>query len=148
MEEENFIFEDQHSMRLTHYVMAERLMQVEAHKIIEEYKANATHETLAFILEGGFKFLLDNFFGNGVGTATFQTHYITGKIVLLAERNNCTLESLTLKDIQNIVPNADIKILDVLNVNYSLSKRKSYGGTSPENVLSAIKRAKQRFLKD
>ena len=77
-----------------------------------------------------------------------DAHHITGKIVLLAERNNCTLESLTLKDIQNIVPNADIKILDVLNVNNSLSKRKSYGGTSPENVLSAIKRAKQRFLKD
>ena len=55
MEEDNFIFEDQHAMRLTHYVMAERLMQVEAHKIIEEWKANATHETLAFILEGGFK---------------------------------------------------------------------------------------------
>ena len=77
-----------------------------------------------------------------------DAHHITGKIVLLAERNNCTLESLTLKDIQNIVPNADIKILDVLNVNNSLSKRNSYGGTSPENVLSAIKRAKQRFLKD
>jgi hypothetical protein len=55
MEEDNFIFEDQHAMRLTHYVMAERLMQIEAHKIIEEYKDNATHETLAFILEGGFK---------------------------------------------------------------------------------------------
>tara|TARA_A100001011_G_C13698138_1_gene590360 strand:- start:128 stop:484 length:357 start_codon:yes stop_codon:yes gene_type:complete len=55
MEEEKFIFEDQHAMRLTHYVMAERCMQVEAHKIIEEWKANATHETLAFILEGGFK---------------------------------------------------------------------------------------------
>mgnify|MGYP001401971323 FL=1 len=77
-----------------------------------------------------------------------DAHHITGKIVLLAERNNSTLESLTLKDIQNIVPNADIKILDVLNVNNSLSKRKSYGGTSPENVLSAVKRAKQRFLKD
>ena len=51
MEEEKFIFEDQHAMRLTHYVMAERLMQVEAYKIIEEWKANGTHETLAFILE-------------------------------------------------------------------------------------------------
>ena len=77
-----------------------------------------------------------------------DAHHITGKIVLLAERKNSTLENLTLKDIQNIVPNADIKILDVLNINNSLSKRKSYGGTSPENVLSAIKRAKQRFLKD
>ena len=77
-----------------------------------------------------------------------DAHHITGKLVLLAERKNSTLENLTLKDIQNILPNADIKILDVLNVNNSLSKRKSYGGTSPENVLSAIKRAKQRFLKD
>ena len=33
------------------------------------------------ILEGSFKFLLDNFFGNGVGVATFQTHYITGRSV-------------------------------------------------------------------
>ena len=32
---EEFIFEDQRSMRLTHYVMAERLMQVEAYKIMK-----------------------------------------------------------------------------------------------------------------
>ncbi len=37
---EEFIFEDQRSMRLTHYVMAERLMQVEAYKIMEEYRSN------------------------------------------------------------------------------------------------------------
>jgi len=40
------------------------------------------------ILEGGFKFLLDNFFGNGVGTATFQTHYITGKSVVVGPNLN------------------------------------------------------------
>ena len=55
MQEENFIFEDQHAMRLTHTVMAERLMQVEAYKIIEEVNQGASHETLAHILEGGFK---------------------------------------------------------------------------------------------
>ena len=55
MEEEKFIFEDQHAMRLTHFVMAERCMQVEAHRIIEESKTYGTHDYLASILEGGFK---------------------------------------------------------------------------------------------
>ena len=52
---EEFIFEDQRSMRLTHYVMAERLMQVEAYKIMEEYRSNNEYVVLGFILEGGFK---------------------------------------------------------------------------------------------
>ena len=54
MEEEKFIFEDQHAMRLTHYVMAERCMQVEAYKIVNEVNRGASHETLAHILDGGF----------------------------------------------------------------------------------------------
>ena len=52
---EEFIFEDQRSMRLTHYVMAERLMQVEAYKIMEEYRSNNEYVVLGFMLEGGFK---------------------------------------------------------------------------------------------
>lgn len=55
MEEEKFIFEDQHAMRLTHYVMAERCMQVEAYKIVNEVNRGASYETLAHILDGGFK---------------------------------------------------------------------------------------------
>ena len=52
---EEFIFEDQRSMRLTHYVMAERLMQVEAYKIMEEYRSNNEYVVLGFMLEDGFK---------------------------------------------------------------------------------------------
>ena len=37
---------------------------------------------------------------------------LTGKIILLAEEENCTLESLSLKDIQKIIPAADCKILE------------------------------------
>ena len=47
---EEFIFEDQRSMRLTHYVMAERLMQVEAYKIMEEYRSNNEYVVLGFML--------------------------------------------------------------------------------------------------
>ncbi len=77
-----------------------------------------------------------------------DAHHITGKIVLLAENKKCTLENLSLEDIQTIIPKADSQILNVLKIDVSVSKRTSYGGTAPENVLKAVKKAKQRFLED
>ena len=77
-----------------------------------------------------------------------DAHHLTGRIVLLAEEKDCTLESLSLKDIQKIIPKADNKILDVLKIQNSVSSRNSYGGTAPKNVLKAAKEAKKRFLKD
>ncbi len=77
-----------------------------------------------------------------------DAHHLTGKIILLAEEKNCTLESLSLKDIQRIIPAADYKILEVLKIQNSVSSRNSYGGTAPKNVLKAVKEAKQRFLED
>jgi len=77
-----------------------------------------------------------------------DAHHLTGRIVLLAEEKDCTLESLSLKDIQKIIPEADNKILDVLKIQNSVSSRNSYGGTAPKNVLKAAREAKQRFLKD
>lgn len=77
-----------------------------------------------------------------------DAHHLTGRIVLLAEEKDCTLESLSLKDIQKIIPKADNKILDVLKIQNSVSSRNSYGGTAPKNVLKAAREAKKRFLKD
>ena len=77
-----------------------------------------------------------------------DAHHLTGRIVLLAEEKDCTLESLSLKDIQRIIPEADDKIIDVLKIQNSVSSRNSYGGTAPKNVLKAVKEAKQRFLED
>ena len=77
-----------------------------------------------------------------------DAHHLTGKIVLLAEKKEVTLENLTIEEIRTIVQNVDISILDILKIESSVSKRTSYGGTAPDNVLRAIKKAKQRFLKD
>ena len=77
-----------------------------------------------------------------------DAHHLTGRIVLLAEEKDCTLESLSLKDIQKIIPEADNKVIDVLKIQNSVSNRNSYGGTAPKNVLKAAREAKQRFLKD
>ena len=77
-----------------------------------------------------------------------DAHHLTGRIVLLAEEKDCTLESLSLKDIQRIIPEADNKIIDVLKIQNSVSSRNSFGGTAPKNVLKAAREAKKRFLKD
>ena len=77
-----------------------------------------------------------------------DAHHLTGRIVLLAEEKDCTLESLSLKDIQRIIPEADNKIIDVLKIQNSVSSRNSYGGTAPKNVLKAAREAKKIFLKD
>ena len=77
-----------------------------------------------------------------------DAHHLTGRIVLLAEEKDCTLESLSLKDIQKIIPEADDKIIDVLKIQNSVSSRNSFGGTAPKNVLKAAREAKKRFLKD
>ena len=77
-----------------------------------------------------------------------DAHHLTGQIVLLAEEKDCTLESLSLKDIQRIIPEADNKVIDILKIQNSVSSRNSYGGTAPKNVLKAAREAKKRFLKD
>ena len=75
-----------------------------------------------------------------------EAHHLTGKIVLLAETKMTSLEDLTLDDIQSIIPKVDLKILEVVKIQNSVSCKVSYGGTAPKNVLKAIKSARKRFL--
>ena len=51
---EDLVYEDTHAMKLTHYVMAERCLQVEQANIYNQYK-EGDYDTLTYILEGGFK---------------------------------------------------------------------------------------------
>ena len=77
-----------------------------------------------------------------------EAHHLTGKIVMLAEKKMSSLEDLTLVDIQSVIPKVDLSVLEVLKIQNSVSSRTSFGGTAPKNVLTAIKNAKKRFLKD
>ena len=52
--QEDLLYEDKRAMLLTHYVMAERCLQVELEHIITESRVG-DHSTLTYILEGGFK---------------------------------------------------------------------------------------------
>ena len=78
---------------------------------------------------------------------TFRdAHEITGKIVLLAEKKDCPLDKLKIEDIKNINNKIDSKALNVLNLNTSVSKKDSFGGTSLRLVKKAINDAKKRYL--
>ena len=47
-------YEDSRAMMLSHYVMAERCLQVESYKIYRDFK-EGDYSTLTYILEGGFR---------------------------------------------------------------------------------------------
>ncbi len=78
---------------------------------------------------------------------TFRdAHEITGKIVLLAEKKECSLEDLKIAELKKIDNKIDSKALNVLSINSSISKKNSFGGTSPRLVKKAISDAKKRYL--
>jgi hypothetical protein len=51
---DDLLYEDNHAMKLSHYVMAERCLQVDMADIYNDYKCG-DYDTLTSILENGFK---------------------------------------------------------------------------------------------
>ena len=76
-----------------------------------------------------------------------KSHEISGRIVKLAEKNNCLLHELPLDSFKSIEKKINNNIFKVLSVENSVKSKISYGGTSPKEVLKQIKNAKRRFLK-
>ena len=75
-----------------------------------------------------------------------DAHKITGKIILLAENKNCSLDELLIEDLKSIEPKIDNNVMKSISINSSISKKTSFGGTSPRLVLKAISEAKKRYL--
>ena len=55
VEQSTIVGEDSRSLQLTHYVLAERCLQVEYWKIQDSILAGTTDDNLIYILEGGFR---------------------------------------------------------------------------------------------
>ena len=55
VEQSAIVGEDSRSLQLTHYVLAERLLQVEYWKIKDSILQGMTDDNLVYILEGGFR---------------------------------------------------------------------------------------------
>ena len=72
-----------------------------------------------------------------------KAYLITSRIVNLAESKNLKLNDLTIKDLNKIDVNINDDVLKVFNLRNSIKSKKSYGGTSFENIKKMIKKYKR-----
>ena len=68
----------------------------------------------------------------------------TASIVNLAEKRKKNLNELSLEELKKIEPKLDLDILKVLNLKNSVSSKKSYGGTSFDNIKKMITKYKKQ----
>ena len=76
-----------------------------------------------------------------------DAHSITGSIIKYAEKNNLTLDEITIDKFKEIDKRITKNILKVINLKNSLESRNSYGATAPVQVKKALKKAKAKWLK-
>ena len=72
-----------------------------------------------------------------------KAYQITSKIVNYAESKNKKFNEITLKELKKIEPKLNEDILKVFDLENSIKSKKSYGGTSFENVKKMIKKYKK-----
>ena len=73
-------------------------------------------------------------------------HQATGRIVALAEAKGCSLDALSLDELQTVEPKITGEVFSVLGVEESVASRTSFGGTAPERVRAAAAQARKRCL--
>ena len=74
-----------------------------------------------------------------------ESYSIASKLVNFAEKNNKTLDQLSLVDIKKIYKDLNKNVLKILNVKNSMNAKKSYGGTASNNVKAMIKKYKKEI---
>ena len=72
-----------------------------------------------------------------------EAHHVTGAVVALAEKQNCSLADLTLDQFQAIDKRIGSDVFSVLSVDASVASRSSYGGTAPDQVRVQIAKARK-----
>ncbi len=74
-----------------------------------------------------------------------KAYQITAKIVNLAEKKNKRLDELTIEEIKTIDRKLNKDILNVFDLKNAVNSKKSYGGTSFENIKKMIKKYKKEL---
>ena len=79
------------------------------------------------------------------GLSFRDAHKKSAKLVNMAEKKNMSLDQLNFKDIKKIDPLIQKDILKILKIENSINSKKSYGGTSLQNVVKMLKKLKKEF---
>ncbi|MGE0023895.1 MAG: argininosuccinate lyase [Hyphomicrobium sp.] len=77
-----------------------------------------------------------------------EAHHVTGAIVKAAEDRGLELENVPIEVMQEVEPRITSGIYSVLSVENSVKSRKSYGGTSPQNVAKMARAWARRLEKE
>ena len=104
------------------------------------------------------KSIMKKFTNDGFTTATDFADYLvkkglnfrdahkkSAKLVNIAEKKNMTLDKLSFKDIKKIDPLIQKDVLKTLKTENSVYSKKSYGGTSLQNVVKMLRKLKKEF---
>jgi len=67
-----------------------------------------------------------------------KAYQITAAIVIIAEKKNKKLDELSIDELKKIEPKLTIDVLKIFDVKYSVNSKKSYGGTSFDNIKKMI----------
>ena len=79
------------------------------------------------------------------GLSFRDAHKKSAKLVNIAEKKNMTLDQLNFKVIKKIDPLIQKDVLKILKIENSINSKKSYGGTSLQNVVKMLKKLKKEF---
>ena len=76
-----------------------------------------------------------------------EAYGISSKLVNFAEKNNKLLNQISLNELRKFYSDLDEKVLKIFNVKNSVKSKKSFGGTSPDNINKMLKKYKKELLK-
>ena len=74
-----------------------------------------------------------------------ESYSISSSLVNFAEKNNKTLDQISLKELKKFYKDLDKNVLKIFDVNLSMNSKNSYGGTSSNNVKKMIKKYKKEI---
>ena len=72
-----------------------------------------------------------------------KAYQTTASIVNYAEKKNKKLNELNINELKKIEPKLTIEVLKIFNVKNSVNSKKSYGGTSFDNIKKMIMKYKK-----
>ena len=74
-----------------------------------------------------------------------KAYHITSKIINYAEKKNKRLDQLNIEEIKKIEPKLNEEVLKIFDLKNSIKSKKSYGGTSFENINKMINKYKKEL---
>ncbi|HEX4873200.1 MAG TPA: argininosuccinate lyase [Nevskiaceae bacterium] len=79
----------------------------------------------------------------GKGLPFRDAHHAVGAAVGLAARKGCDLAELSLEELRGFSPRVEADVYAHISLEASVAARRTYGGTAPEQVRAAIRRARE-----